>query len=76
MMILVQCPHTPTGDIRTRQPKSPGQRAATHNAPPRVIVGPPQAVWANSLKRVKDMPTRYRCTHCGHTDHPTAEGRR
>ena len=71
MMVKVRCIYTPAGDIRTRQPKSPGQKPQDHNLakPANMIVGTVKEVWANSVKRVRDMPQEYRCTNCGLTGH-------
>lgn len=67
-MIKVICNRIPTGDIRARQPKSPGQKAQEWNKPlgPNVAPAEPAIVWANRTK------LDHRCTRCGHQGHPKA----
>lgn len=78
-MRRVVCDMQPTGDIRQRQPKSPGQKQVfTFTVPPqcrpdlkpleytvpqRLIPSPPKVVWANQTN------IGHRCTSCGSTLH-------
>ena len=73
-MVQVMCDRKPTGDIRTRQPKSPGQKAVftyaafmgrgDYSIPQLLIPDTPTKVWANETN------IGYRCTKCGSTLHP------
>ena len=70
-MHKVRCNKQPLGDIRARQPKSPGQKASTEptikqGKPPEYRFRDPEIVWANKTK------TGWRCTYCGHVGHELA----
>ena len=69
MMLEILCRQTPTGDIRARQPKSPGINKTTcaWYRPPGVIPSSPTPATANACKRGTGL---FRCTHCGHTFDP------
>lgn len=65
-MVAVICNRKPVGDIRSRQPKSPGQKAMDHNRAPETMADTPVKVWAN-LTRLDA-----RCCKCGGQGHPRA----
>ena len=67
MMIKVQCNAVTTGNILSRQPKSPGQKGQAWNFPggPPTMLAPVAPVWANETKHGD-----FRCTRCGHIGHP------
>lgn len=71
-MVRVRCNRRPLGDIRQRQPKSPGQKpvdwaphkAPMWNKPPETAIMPVEIRWANLCK-----DGHARRTHCGHKGH-------
>lgn len=82
-MVRVICDTQPTGDIRTRQPKSPGQRAVFNfTVNPMLnpkLSGPLDYVIPTRL--IPDSPVEvwanqtnigHRCTKCGSTLHARA----
>lgn len=69
MMLKILCRQTALGDIRTRQPKSPGVNKTMCGwyRPANTAPTPPVPAHANSCKRGTGQ---VRCTHCGHTFDP------
>lgn len=63
-MKKVWCNRQPVGDIRTRQPKQPGQKKAEWNYSPETVSRPREKFWANITKN-----GQYRCCYCGHIGH-------
>ncbi len=66
-MIPLTCKAQPLGDIRTRQPKSPGQNPSNMPDPmgraPRVMLGESVATFGNALTKSKDS-NEFRCCRC------------
>lgn len=63
-MVKVVCKAKPIGDIRTRQPKQPGQKPAEWNRAPQTVPAPPEEVWANCTRA-----GHARCVRCGGLGH-------
>lgn len=65
-MVRVWCNLQPLGNVRQRQPKSPGQKGLPINGAPQTTGRERTLVWANETN------LDYRCTYCGHVGHPRA----
>lgn len=65
-MLAINCAQTASGDIRTRQPKSPGAKPEAYNRPRSFYAIDPRPTFANSVTKDKTGET-FRCCHCGDT---------